>query len=97
MRSDKPDAATAAIVEELRARGYVVVVAKGAPYDLTVTGHHRDYGITYTMYVEVKTPGNVKFTQREVEFQAALKARGLDSAYVVAINAGDITNAFGDR
>ncbi len=97
MKADKPDSATAAIVEELRARGYHVEYAHSMPFDLLVIGRSHYDRRTMVILAEIKAPGKtMKFTRRELEFQAALKARGFSSAYTTASCAGDIMGCFGD-
>ena len=95
MRADKPDSTTAAIVEELRARGYIVEYAKGMPFDLLVIGHSRTTGMTACLLVECKAPGG-RFTPNEIRFQDELQAKGYQACYTVANTIGDITNCFGD-
>jgi len=97
MRADKPDSNTAAIVEELRARGYLVEYAKGMPFDLVVFGHHRLEHYTACFAVECKREGEApKFTPRELRFQDELSAAGYMSAYCVATNARHVRACFGD-
>lgn len=95
MRADKPDGNTAAIVEELRARGYIVEYAKGMPFDLLVIGHSRITGMTACVLVECKAPGG-RFTPNEIHFQAALVDRSYQGIYIVATTISDITIVFGD-
>jgi hypothetical protein len=95
MRADKPDGNTAAIVEELRARGYLVEYAKGMPFDLLVIGHSRTTGMTACVLVECKAPGG-RFTPTEIRFQDALVDRSYQGIYIVATSVGDITINFGD-
>ena len=95
MRADKPDRPTAAIVEELRARGYVVEYARGMPFDLLVIGHSRTTGMTACLLVECKVKGG-RFTARELRFQAELVDRSYQGVYTVATSARDITIVFGD-
>ena len=94
MRADKPDGNTAAIVEELRARGYLVEYAKGMPFDLLVIGHSRTTGMTACVLVEVKNGS--KFTPRELRFQDELVDRSYQGVYIVATTISDITIVFGD-
>ena len=94
MRADKPDSTTAAIVEELRARGYVVEYAKGMPFDLLVIGHSRTTGMTSCVLVEVKNGS--RFTPNELRFQDELVDRSYQGCYVVANTVSDITINFGD-
>lgn len=94
MRADKPDGNTAAIVEELRARGYVVEYAKGMPFDLLVIGHSRTTGMTACVVVEVKNGS--KFTPREIAFQDELHAKDYHGIYIVATGAEAVRAFFGD-
>jgi hypothetical protein len=95
MRADKPDRPTASIVEELRARGYIVEYAKGMPFDLLVIGHSRTTGMTACVLVEVKTDGG-RFTANEIRFQAALVDRSYQGVYTVAQDVQSILVLFGD-
>ena len=95
MRADKPDSTTAAIVEELRARGYLVIYAKGLPFDLLVIGYHRLEYRTACVMVECKAEGG-RFTPREIAFQAELQAAGFMSVYCVATCARHVQACFGD-
>lgn len=97
MRADKPDGNKKEIVTDLRARGYHVVIAKGLPYDLTVTGYHRHYNIALVIYVEIKMPGEEKnFTPREMRFQAELADLSYMGAYCVATCVENVRGCFGD-
>ena len=97
MRADKPDSATAAIVEELRARGYHVEYAHSMPFDLLVIGYHRLEFRTICVIVEVKNEGETaKFTDREKRFQADLADLSYLSVYCVATCAEHVRACFGD-
>jgi hypothetical protein len=97
MRADKPDASAAAIVEDLRARGYVVEYAKGLPFDLLVIGYHRLEYRTICVIVECKNEGEPpRFTPRERRFQDELENAGFMSVYCVATCAEHVRACFGD-
>lgn len=97
MIHDKPDTSTSAIVEDLRARGYLVIYAKGLPFDLLVIGFHRLEMHTAVVLVECKNAGEkIEFTRRELRFQDELAEAGYMAVYCVATEAGHVRACYGD-
>jgi hypothetical protein len=84
----KVDTNQAEIVEELRARGFVVVdVHACAPFDLVVIGWYSVF------LVEVKSEKG-RLTKRESAFREMLNAAGMGSVYLIATSADDVLELF---
>ena len=95
-RRDKPDANKAAIVAELRERGYVWVDTGGS-FDGVVIGYNHWTNSTAACLVEVKNPEGrgMRFTKSERELMDLLLSKGYQGVHVVAKSTEDVLRWFG--
>ena len=95
MRADKPDANKAAIVSDLRERGYIWIDVGGSVDGIAIGYSHNTNSVSAVL-VEIKHPKrhNV-FTASEKKLQDVLTDRGYQHVYLVATCTEDILKWFG--
>ena len=95
MRADKPDANRAAIVADLRERGYIWLDIGGSVDGLCIGYSHITETVAAVL-AEIKRPDKKPvFTASEKRLQDALAERGFHGVYLVAYCTEDILAWFG--
>ena len=95
MRADRPDLNKAAIVADLRERGYIWLDVGGAVDGIAIGYSHITESVAAAL-VEIKRPDKrIVFTDSEKKLQEVLADRGYHHVYLVAQDTTDVLRWFG--
>lgn len=95
MRKDRPDLNKAAIVADLRERGYLWLDIGGSVDGLCIGYNHNTHQVEVVL-VEIKNPVYpVEFTEKEKRLMAELNDRGYHGVHITARDAEDVLQWYG--